>query len=395
VKNAKRRMLFVEGNRDGSGAGSPELAKRSGDSNVNVDKQMPNEVCFYIPYQQDGIERLPERSEDFWPWLVADEHVVGRGKYTWTLQTFLNVREAGYPCRLVQQLPESGIVVSHRDFLPVFLRPRANLYVVCIKADRNRHSWADFHILQNESDPLRDSADGRHRSAALPFWPQPSLLPRDPQRGTRVENVAYLGRPLNLAEELRADSWPAELRTLGINWQVPERSRWNDYRNLDVTVSVRNFDTRALAHDPVQNVDSKPASKLVNSWIAGVPAILARESAYERVRRSPLDFIAVDSMTELRAALQFLRNDPAQYRDMVENGRERAAEFSAPAVAQVWVKLLEGDIASRYAAWTRRPVVTRILTRYWRSLGYFSAPSHIRSVLGALGPKARAAAPAQ
>ena len=349
-------------------------------------------ILFFIPYQNDGIQRLPERYEDFRSWLVEDEFVVGRGKYTWTLQTYLSVRAAGYPCSLVQQLPERGIVVSHRDFLPVFLRPRADLFLVCIKADRNQHSWADFHIVQNERDPLRDSADGRARSAALPFWPQPSLIARDPARGQRVENVAYFGRGLNLAEELRADAWSAELRALGMNWRVPERPRWHDYRDTDVTVSVRSFDLESLASDPVRNVDSKPASKLVNSWIVGVPAILGAESAYTRVRRSPLDFIEVDSMDSLRAALKSLREEPNRFRDMVANGIERGAEFAAPAVTRKWTRLFESELTERYAAWSHQWPLTRQLARYWRSLRYFSTPQHIRSVLGALAPRTQRAA---
>jgi hypothetical protein len=344
-------------------------------------------IKFFIPYQDDGIKRLPDRYEDFWTWLIEDEHVVGRGKYTWTLQTFLSVREAGYPCELVQELPDSGIVVSHRDFLPVFMRPRANMFLVCIKADRNPHSWADFHVVQNERDPLRVSAADSARSAAVPFWPQPSLRPRDPARGARVENVAYFGRPLNLVEELLHPDWAALMRADGCNWLVPPRSAWHDYREIDVTVAVRTFDTRSLAHDPVRNVDSKPASKLINSWIAGVPAVLGREPAFQCLRRSPLDYIEVDSMQDLRAAIKSLRDNPDRYREMVEHGLKRGAEFSPRAVTDHWIQLLNRDIADRHTAWTRQSWPQRLGARYWRFARYLSIPQHVLSVLRALAPR--------
>ena len=37
----------------------------------------------------------------------------------------------------------------------------------------------------------------------------------------------------------------------------------------------------------------KPPSKLFNSWLAGVPAVLGHESAYRAERRSDLDYIEV------------------------------------------------------------------------------------------------------
>jgi hypothetical protein len=344
-------------------------------------------IRFYIPYARDGLDEIPKSAAGFWPWLVEHQAVAGRGKYTWTLQTYLNLKDAGYPCELVQELPASGVVVSHRDFLPIFLRPRANLFVVCIKADRNPHSWADFQVVQNANDSLRDTADGARRSAAMSFWPQPSLLKRDAARGARCENVAYLGRTLNLAEELRAEAWSAELARQGMNWSVPERPQWNDYRTIDVTVSVRSFDTRTLAHDPVRNVDSKPASKLVNSWLAGVPAILGRESAYTRVRRSPLDFIEIESMADLRAALQSLRSEPARYADMVENGWMRSADFAQEAVTAQWRRLLDGVVAEQHAAWSGKNVAARQAARVWRCLRYLARPEHLRGLLGVLGPR--------
>ena len=47
---------------------------------------------------------------------------------------------------------------------------------------------------------------------------------------------------MNLAPEVAATDWATELRALGFDWQVVVPAQWNDYRDVDVTVSVRAFD---------------------------------------------------------------------------------------------------------------------------------------------------------
>src|SRR5436309_1927650 len=79
-----------------------------------------------------------------------------------------------------------------------------------------------------------------------------------------------------------------------------------------------------LAVRPEGRSTNKPASKLVNAWLAGVPALLGPEIAYRELRRSELDYCEVSSLAEAQAAVDRLLGDPGLYNAMVENGRARA-----------------------------------------------------------------------
>jgi len=107
---------------------------------------------------------------------------------------------------------------------------------------------------------------------------------------------------------------------------------WPDYRAVDVLIAVRPPDRRLYL--------AKPATKLVNAWLAGVPAILGEEFAYRELRRSPLDYIEVASIDDARRAVRRLRDEPILYQAMVDNGRRRAREFTITSITEHWRKLL-------------------------------------------------------
>jgi hypothetical protein len=319
----------------------------------------PPNIQFYVPFRGEIREPLPQTLGDYWPWLSQHRGIAG-GKYSWTLQTYLHLREAGVRCTLVRTFPSRGLVVAHRDFLPITMRPLADVFLVCIKPDRREHTWAHYYIVQNRSDPVFGRV-GEGRAKALPYWPQPSLLPRGPERGTTCENVAYLGRSINLAEELRSPEWASSLGEHGLTWSIVPVQDWNDYRQIDICVAVRGFAGQAASADPIFNPNSKPPSKLINSWLAGVPAVVGEESAFRAIRTSPLDYLEVRTLDELTAAILSLKNDPGLYRRMVAHGRARAAEFSAAAVARCWHDMFLDEIVPAYAAWMRQ---SRMRRRY-------------------------------
>jgi hypothetical protein len=313
-------------------------------------------ISFYVPPRKEMREPLPERVEDYWPWLSSHRKIAD-GKYAWTLQTFLYLRAAGADVALVRSMPARGIVVSHRDFLPLTLVPSPNVFLVCIKPDRREHTWAHFYVVQNPNDKIFSSDKYGWRAADMPHWPQGSMIVRRPERGDRCEHVAYFGRTLNLAPEFQTPEWAAQLRDLGFTWTIVPHQRWHDYSDVDVTVAARAFGDR-IETDPLLDPNSKPPSKLINSWLAGVPAVLGAESSFRNIRRHPLDYLEVTSTEALKAALLELRANPTLYRDMVAHGHVRAREFSAEAYATVWRNLFE-DVTRRYERWMRRGPVHR------------------------------------
>ncbi|NET53307.1 MAG: glycosyltransferase family 1 protein [Merismopedia sp. SIO2A8] len=188
---------------------------------------------------------------------------------------------------------------------------------------------------------------------AVPHWKQPGIIPRDTHRGTRVENIAFVGTRTNLAPELKSEKWSQALANLGCHW-VPifDPKKWNDYRHLDAIIAVRGFDNNPHPH--------KPASKLVNCWSAGVPAILAPESAFMAVRQSDRDFMVIRSIDDAIQAVKTLKQNPDLYSSMVENGQTRAQEFSDEKVTEYWVHFFQDHVFPQYPQWLNVPESVRL-----------------------------------
>ncbi|HEY9761058.1 MAG TPA: hypothetical protein V6D07_00965, partial [Trichocoleus sp.] len=241
---------------------------------------------------------MPAHADLPWPGF-------GLGIYAWTLQTYLRLTAAGLPCQLVPVLPEEGVVFVHGNALQTerVFQPSPKRLIVSFKADVLPGATAQIQIVQNPQE-----ADARTHCYWLPHWPQPGLQPRHPQRGNQLQNVAFFGHVNNLADELASLDWKAALADLGLCWgprlsghhwsqQVDLPSNWHDYQEVDVIVAVRSFQAREIQR--TRNYGNKPATKLYNAWLAGVPAILGSESAYRAERQSDLDFLEVNSLDDV------------------------------------------------------------------------------------------------
>ncbi|MDQ1348401.1 MAG: hypothetical protein QG573_1775 [Acidobacteriota bacterium] len=326
------------------------------DDRVLASKSFALPVVFYLSEERD-VARLRDLDPD------RDLDAFRPGEFSWVAQTYLRLRAAGHPVELTATLPERALVVFHAKHKHALARAaraagatgdRRELYFVAIRADNSSPLLADFEVLQSGR-----FADGRTRFW-IPFWPQPGLLPRDAARGTTLARVAYMGLIENLHPDFRGEAWRSAVAAMGLDWVVQEvrfrrdgdlgRIDWEDYRSLDAVVAVRPRD-RHLRY-------SKPASKLINAWRAGVPALLGPEFAYREIRRSAEEFLEVASATEALAALGRLRDEPGLYARMVAAGRERAPELSFEALTQRWAELVFATIPERIASgalpWSHR-----------------------------------------
>lgn len=290
-----------------------------------------------------------------------------QGECAWVVQTYLRLHAAGYPVTLTNGAPGAGLVVfhaKHKHVLAPLCSGRRDVIFVGIRADNSEPLLADFEVVQNGW-----YADGRRRFP-VPLWPQPGIRPRDPTRGTRVERIGYMGRTEHLAPEFRDGAWTAALAGMGIEWVPnmidvrpsgnPKIVDWEDYRDLDAVLAVRP-DVRVLRH-------AKPANKLVNAWMAAVPAVVGPEFAFRELRRSNDDFLEADDPASALAAVRRLREDPELYRRMVANGLRRALEFSYDEITTRWADLLFEVIPNRCEDpglnWTHRlPLALRLPTR--------------------------------
>ena len=64
------------------------------------------------------------------------------GNYVWTVKTQACLSAIGFPCRLVKQLPDEGIIVTHREFLPNALVPNGSTTSRCAAPGRRDKSPA-------------------------------------------------------------------------------------------------------------------------------------------------------------------------------------------------------------------------------------------------------------
>jgi hypothetical protein len=263
-----------------------------------------------------------------------------RGERIWILQTYLRLARAGFDCALTDRVPGAGLVVFHAKHERELARrlPAGGAPVlVGVRADNRQPLAAEFEIVQSGR-----WADGRTRHF-VPHWPQPGLVARDPARGERLTRIAYKGYLENLHPDFRAPGWSGFLAARGIEWRLeapafragPAESGgfgWEDYRAVDAVLAVRPPGRRRDA--------SKPASKLVNAWLAGVPALLGPEPAFRELRRAALDYLEVASRADAERAVARLQEEPGLYAGMVAHGRERAREQDAAAVLARWLELL-------------------------------------------------------
>jgi hypothetical protein len=301
------------------------------------------------------------------------------GREIWIVQAFHVLRDRGHDVTFSGSLHEGSINVLHVDDFS-WDRPSWKAFTVGVRADRDPVFATHSDIVQNRS------CRWRPRDIFIPHWPQPGLLPRQPERGATLETLVYMGKEANLAPEFRAERFQRELADLGLRLIIREESWW-DYRDADVVLAVRGGSPAYLR--------IKPASKLVNAWLAGCPAILSAEPGYREIRTSPLDYIEAATPGQVIEALARLRSDPDLYRGMVEQGRVRAADYTTDAVAQCWERALAGPISQSYedwmagAGWAKalrwpRQAVARLRALVWGYQSVQPVPSKSRRRVNAL-----------
>lgn len=281
----------------------------------------------------------------------------------WTAQAYLDLKQCGLNVHLV-----SAPVPGQICFIPYYyLQNRDWLYksyVVACYHDCPRPMLCNQRFVLNHTKVL--SSDDHF----IPHRPQPNLKPRNQTRGTNIQNLAFKGEAYNLFAPFRTPEFLAELDAMGIrlitNTEFSKTAfeDWANYSETDVVIAIRNttkFDTSL-----------KPALKLINAWMAGVPALLSPEPSYQRLRRSSLDYIEVCTPEDAIAALKYLKNNPNIYSAMIENGFRRAQEFTPNQIVLAWHELFSGPVATGYEAWLQQSALHQKLVRpiqyFWQVL---------------------------
>lgn len=326
----------------------------------------------YFTDEQKPLERLPYpvyfvTKDAKWQDLISNpDQPISSALYEqcvisediWSAQTFMNLKKRGLNVHLASQLVPGKINIVPFDYL--YLSDFSyRSYVVVVQYDRPHPELCEQCIVLNKVGAI----DASHHFQ--PHWPQPNLEPRDPSRGTRIENLTFKGNSYNLAEEFRSPEFLDALKALNIKLVLSSEEAgfngWRDYKTADVVIAVRN----------ITRYDStlKPALKLTNAWFAGCPAILSPEPAYQTLRQSELDYIEVTTAEEAIAALKRLQDEPALYTAMIENGFRRASEFTEDKVALYMRNVLAGGIATGYEQWLRQSPLQKLVGRPVQHVG--------------------------
>ena len=309
-------------------------------------------VTFFYPCPDDlkgGLEGDLKRADsikvdrdlEFWNTPVDARRRV------WSLQTYARLREAGYgkDIALSETLPSKGIVllVPEPDIMRAFYHQwtasHRKLLVCTMRADvvAFRFPFADAEILQNGR-----GADGK-RGFFIPHWSQPGLIPRRASRGRQIRTLTFKGDYGNLHPDFESKRFAQFLKAheLKLVYDGPRTRKerracanWHDYSESDLMLAVRRSWKKGGLRP------EKPASKLVNAWHAGVPALIGPEYAYRELRQSELDYIEVTTVEEAMDAIRRLQAKPRLYQAMIENGQRRAASFTPEQITARWAEVL-------------------------------------------------------
>lgn len=256
----------------------------------------------------------------------------------WIFQTFLELRGLA-DVQLVTELPPSGVVVTLANFLPTAFRAPPDLFIASVVADFVPHPGTHISLVQN-------AAHARRLPGCLftRHWPQPGLVPRNPSRGETFERIAFFGDHSNLAPDLATRDFAHRLHTATqATFEVRDPSRWADYSDVDAAVAIRDFSRSKHLN--------KPATKLYNAWLAGVPLLAGRDSAYAAEGSDHFDYRIARSPEHALAILTAWKENPASRHFLVENGHKKTALCSRDAVHAQWMKLCSNELPDRAKRW--------------------------------------------
>lgn len=249
------------------------------------------------------------------------------GADAYIVRTYLELKTRGYNVEFIPEISEHQTCVIYAPHVRLrSVTCRHSLIVV--QGDNWRPRVCTARVVPNRRQ-VRCELD-----QYIPHWQQPGLIPRNPARGIQLERVGFMGNLLNLAPDLRSQSFQEALGRLGCTLEIRGPARWHDFSDIDLVVGLR-----ASSH-PATSM--KPATKLFNAWAAGCPALLGNEAGYSQERRQDVDFLTVRNAADVLNAVQRLRRDTQFYQAMIDRAAVRAYETSSEVLVGQWVEFIRG-----------------------------------------------------
>lgn len=288
-------------------------------------------TVFYLPPEYTPHFNDPQAWLE--PEVVPQHHTGNHGTAeNWIYQTWARLKQSGILTTLSIKMPVSGIVFALGSSLKKDFVARPGICLVDIVADAPPHPAAALYIVQNriQQQYIPDSF-------FVPHWPQPKMIPRSPSRGNRFENIAFVGDPCHLAPELQQQEWYDHLRnTLGLSFSIKPPNQWHDYSEIDGIVAIRSFSQSRYL--------SKPATKLYNAWLAGIPFIGGRDIAYADEGNPGKNYLVATSPKELLMHLRHLKENQSLREQLVAEGHHQGVLYTQQKTIEHWNSLTQQTI---------------------------------------------------
>jgi hypothetical protein len=325
---------------------------------------MNHTIYFVVPAIPETLRRFLKSDQSLpSPEALAPDAPPWRGaQWSWIIQTFLYMKQAGLAVELVDKPVANAICVVH--FATTKNKVWApNSFVVGVRADNAPMRMREIEIVQSPANL------GKPDVYLMHHWPQPRLIPRDASRGNRIERISYFGGAGGISPKFSDSSFKASLDAMHISLNLCfDTTQWHNYCDTDLVLAVRNH------HHPLL-INTKPASKLVNTWKAGCVGLLGKEPAFRAIGRVNEDYFEVNTPEDVLEVMRLLKQNPHHYEHVRQAGMQRYLEFSFEAIQKHWIDLFNGPITAAFTQWQKEKEIHKLLRyprRYWQAIRQWS-----------------------
>lgn len=279
-----------------------------------------------------------------------------RSDLGWCLQTYRKLLDRqNVNVQLTNHLIKDAINIIHSDQL-LKLKGAFDNFIVCIKSDFPKRSWAHYHLVQNKNQMANNTS-------CIYFWTQPGLIKRDETR-LGVRTVAYVGQTFNGNLAGNELSWKKKFKPYGIEFLTLPANSWHNLSSIDILIAIRSFDRKPY--------NSKPPTKLLNAWQANIPFIGGNDSAFKQVGTPGENYLVATTEQDVLNSVLKLKNDPELYNKLVRNGSVNAAKYNTQTISESWESILKGPVTKRYVKWKKNPSYEKILFLASLKIGIFT-----------------------
>ena len=274
----------------------------------------------------------------------------------WILKTFWKLKEykSDLNIHVVNYVPDGGIIIFHKGFFPKAIVPSNAQLFVCIQADYGRHQYAQYHIAQNPLGVSNFNFSKRSffeeklfsftKSYFIAHWNQNDIIKRNSSRGESFKNVCFYGIDQNFPQKLLEPSFKEKLKKEGIDLKIiTDSDQWNDYSETDCVLAIRDFENK-----PHYN---KPFSKIINSYLAGVPVIAGNESSSLYLKNGlGIGISIVTNPDECFNAIKQVKENYLSSLKRIIIDKDKLKEFRDEAIVLSWDKFLR-EMQQNYQLW--------------------------------------------